>query len=246
MCVAIFKPANVRIDKEDLRLAHRANKDGSGFAIRHRQGVYIDKGLWKFEDFWNRYKAYQDFEALIHFRWATLGGISAEMCHPFSVASGAMVHNGHIDGYGSKAQSDTLAWCTQALAPILTDNPAMLKNKAFCRMLGESIGGRNKIIVMLPDIPTVMIGKGIEESGIWYSNLDYRRVQQWELWPARKSTTPALGGPAYYEESEESESYPYAQECESCNKSMDLEYSVCQECYDFLADMSGYNEHGRH
>ena len=251
MCVAIFKPAGKQVSKTDMQRAHVHNKDGSGFAIRHSKGIYVDKGVWTFEQFWQRFEPYKDFEALIHFRWSTAGGISDSMCHPFHVGNGAMIHNGHIAGYGSKTQSDTLQWCEDVLHPIIRDNPALISNRAFQQLLADSIGTRNKIIVMLPGIPTAIIGTGITEDGIWYSNLDYRHVRQYTMFP-KKSTEPSPAAACYYGENEESAEYdlaerdnPYSIACEACHNDMDLEYSVCQECYDFLGDMQAWNEQGK-
>jgi predicted glutamine amidotransferase len=244
MCVAIFKPAGKHVSKADMKLAHAQNKDGSGFAIRHSKGIYIEKGLWSFAEFWDRYARYQEYEPLIHFRWSTGGGVTEAMCHPFPVGNGAVIHNGHLHGYGSSTQSDTAEWCTSVLGPLLATMPTLLTTPAFQRMLADSIGTRNKLAIMLPDMPTVLIGNGKTEQGIWYSNLDYRHVVRWTDKPL---STPSMPAAACYT-SEESELDLWEREedydttaCDNCGHGV-ADYQICMACLSSLEDTQVWND----
>ncbi len=245
MCVAIYKPAGAQVNKEDMRLAHAANRDGSGFAIRTSSGVYIEKGLWGFEEFWNRYMLYQEYEALIHFRFATAGLIDDSMCHPFSVGhGGALIHNGHMSGYGDQIQSDTAAWVDTVLDPLLKLNPNLLHNKAFQSLLVDGLQG-NKLAVMLPGLPVILIGGGVTEHKVWYSNLYYRQPVEVvkDTLPLRNYRVPT--SKYWGEEEREERIYGRADEpidsCEACHSEDEATYFVCQTCYDNAKDMHNWN-----
>jgi Glucosamine 6-phosphate synthetase, contains amidotransferase and phosphosugar isomerase domains len=175
MCVAILKPAGKYLDPDDLCLAHQANSDGCGFTVRCPQGLLTRKGLWSFAEFWRQFEPYQHLDALVHFRWASMGVVTAENCHPFAVFKElALIHNGHFGGYGGKEKSDTREWMELVLRPLLKHDPTALDTPVVRRLLEASIG-RSKV-ALLGTAKTYILGGDKEdwEDEIWYSQREYR------------------------------------------------------------------------
>lgn len=112
MCVAIVIPAGKRISLEQVRACHTANDDGCGLAYVKGKTVKIIKGLFKPDDFYQKYlevaDKYGDKAMLMHFRIATMGRVADRNCHPFPICGGAMIHNGSLwSGPLSNEKSDT-------------------------------------------------------------------------------------------------------------------------------------------
>ena len=94
MCVAIYKPAKVKLPSFDvLRLCWETNPDGAGFAMptqdNSEYAFHLRTGFMTWEAF---EKAVQDFklsdcdgDLFLHFLIATHGGISPGNTHPFPV-----------------------------------------------------------------------------------------------------------------------------------------------------------------
>ena len=144
--------------------------------------MLLEKGLWTFEEFWARFAPYMRYEALVHFRWASMGTINTVNCHPFALCGGgALVHNGHMDAYGSTSQSDTAHWVETVLNPLLRTYPNALQQPSIRRVLADSIG-HSKMCLLTPT-RTIILNEGLGhwEQGVWYSNRSYeapKRVTQ--------------------------------------------------------------------
>lgn len=130
MCVIAIKPNNVKISKHTVSLMYAANPHGAGFGIVRGDHTFISKGYFSVEELWKDINKLQKEELVIHFRWATHGSKTAEMCHPFVVVTdetdatqcqGEIIdpvffHNGVINGYGNKTISDTCDFAMNVLA----------------------------------------------------------------------------------------------------------------------------------
>ena len=79
-----------RMDSEDIMSANLANSDGIGIAWVKNRKVLWRKGL-SLEEL---NKIYDDIPLphILHFRLATEGGTSKELCHPFPVTNGVNTH----------------------------------------------------------------------------------------------------------------------------------------------------------
>jgi hypothetical protein len=88
MCVILVCPPKVRPSDEILRACHEANPHGAGVAWRERNRVHWRKNL-KVGQVARLIREVKG-EVVIHFRWASVGGVSPRLCHPFPVS-----HNAH-------------------------------------------------------------------------------------------------------------------------------------------------------
>ncbi len=180
MCLIAIKPANVVLPDYLVKSATLRNPDGFG-ALWHDGSVlrvrrYTPPYKEAIEDYRKAFKAVLDecyaFEAVIHLRQATHGGISESNTHPFKVVKGLyMVHNGILQGYGTDymatsnwfdkyreyghqseepgypEQSDTAEFVDKILTPILSENRGLIHNKAFLSLIEDHIHG-NKLAFM--------------------------------------------------------------------------------------------------
>lgn len=97
MCVAIYKPAGVALHKRDLLKCFHSNSDGVGFSYLDNGVAHIEKGFFRFNEFWKAFRAHHHKEALVHFRWTTHGETNEDNCHPFVLPKGgSLIHNGVI------------------------------------------------------------------------------------------------------------------------------------------------------
>lgn len=178
MCVAILSPAGKTLDKTDMARAHAANPDGCGFAVRKNGTVRIAKGLWTFDEFWERFAPVQHLEAVVHFRMASAGVITPSNCHPFKLVDGsALIHNGHLARYGYERLSDTAHWVASVLNPVLMRQPDALRDVLTRTLLEDGIGNSKMVILPKSGTPVVLNEEaGYWERGIWYSQIRYRQT----------------------------------------------------------------------
>ena len=108
MCVILVCPENIRPSKSALYACHDANPHGAGVAWREKGKVRWVKNLGpgKLHTLLKTLEG----EVVIHFRWASVGGVDARLCHPFPVTKRAnlslsgnadtvLFHNGTWSGY---------------------------------------------------------------------------------------------------------------------------------------------------
>ena len=108
MCVILVCPEEVRPSPEVLYACHEANPHGAGLAWREGGRVRWQKNLTTGEVVTLLKKL--EGEVVIHFRWASVGGVDARLCHPFPItpkasvslsgmAESVLFHNGTWSGY---------------------------------------------------------------------------------------------------------------------------------------------------
>ena len=108
MCVILVCPKDVRPSSSVLYACHDANPLGAGVAWRENGKVRWVKNLGpgKLHTLLKTLEG----EVVIHFRWASVGGVNARLCHPFPVTKRAnlslsgnadtvLFHNGTWHGY---------------------------------------------------------------------------------------------------------------------------------------------------
>lgn len=108
MCVILVCPPEVRPELETLKACHTANPHGAGVGWRQGEKVHWQKNLGpqEVDALIQRLKG----EIVIHFRWASVGGVSGRLCHPFPVnreastklegsARRLLFHNGTWSGH---------------------------------------------------------------------------------------------------------------------------------------------------
>jgi len=107
MCLLITAEGK-RPSEELLRRAARANSDGAGIAWIEGELVRWEKNVDP--EVAIRLAARVPMPFLVHFRWATVGGVNTPLCHPFPVSRGVstqaagraravLAHNGHWHGW---------------------------------------------------------------------------------------------------------------------------------------------------
>lgn len=189
MCVAIWKPAHVKIKKETLKICYDNNSDGCGFAYINtddlgKREIKIKKTM-NFDVFYKWYeralKLNPDSPFIIHFRIATHGTVDAYNCHPFKINNDLVfAHNGIISKASkcpNKKKSDTQMFNTEILRNI---HPLdLMWNDAIKALVEAYIGGTNKLILMDIDGDVNIFNEDVGNwhEGAWYSNMSYKPKQ---------------------------------------------------------------------
>ncbi|MCC6425624.1 MAG: class II glutamine amidotransferase [Phycisphaerales bacterium] len=195
MCLLIAQCVGASmIPDSHIECAWNENPDGAGFAYVDN-GKLIVKRYAKLRKFRKAYaQAHAAFGMsspfIVHFRYATHGGVSAANTHPFIISDGrvAFAHNGMLPNADSphKSESDTRYFARTVLAH---RTPDQLLSEEFGAFLSTIIGKGNKF-ALLSDSGTLSIVNESEGEWIgtnWYSNQSYRPAPKFPLlkYPSR-------------------------------------------------------------
>lgn len=185
MCIAILN-AGKRIKKDKLSNCWKNNDDGAGIlyvadgalvAEKFPNDIPLDTDL-AFDKFYERYvdinNKYGDVPMLLHFRIAT-HGLTPEYLHPFFVSdSVGFVHNGIIDGLGTRDKSDTAEFA-ELLSNVLIPTAASLDNPFIEESIYRFIEDSSKLIFLDSTgeyrIFNEQAGNWVGEN--WFSNLSH-------------------------------------------------------------------------
>lgn len=188
MCIAIYKPAKVVLTKNLLKTCFNNNPHGAGFAFPNKDNrkVIIEKGFFKFREFWMRYRVVAKLKRpmLIHFRVATSGKIDKDNCHPWRIdLKHALVHNGvlqHRLGLESNECSDTGQFVEYILKPTFEKNQKVWRLDQYKWMIEHSIGGGNKLAILDHKGRIVIFNeeKGEWHNDAWFSNQTYKNSRK--------------------------------------------------------------------
>lgn len=171
MCLIVYKPKEVR--KLDWQILHRAsqqNPHGAGFMWRTNGQLHVRKGLLSYQELKKEVKKLMSHELAIHLRFATAGSVCAENCHPFSGPGWALMHNGHLNGFGCKVRdySDTRDFADM-----------LARDYRSGDAIEADIGGGidwivegSRLVFGFPDRPFVILNEdlGLWHRDVWYSN----------------------------------------------------------------------------
>lgn len=180
MCQIIYKPVGKAFNFSYLDKAQKYNKDGYG-VMWYEDGTAKKYTTLDYTTFKLVMRALEKKSCVVHLRNTTVGTTSLDNCHPFTIPTGYMMHNGTIFSlkeYQSK-QSDTAK-----LARILM-NTSYTKISDVAPLLQCIIGDTINRLVFLEDSGEVTIineDLGIWDEGVWYSN-DYH-LKSDSLWCA--------------------------------------------------------------
>lgn len=175
MCLAIYKPATTKPDKEAYRYGFESNDHGAGFAAVVNGKLVVEKGFFKFKKFWKAFEPYADCAALVHFRFATHGKRDEANCHPFMVADDlTMIHNGvlPICTKSDKDKSDTWHYVESVLKPLHELTPEFYRHDAIAFLGSAAISG-SKFAFLRADGDFAIWNEddGVwTQDGHWYSN----------------------------------------------------------------------------
>ena len=179
MCLAIYKPAKTKPDRDAYKSGFYSNDHGAGFAAAVDGGIVVGKGFFKFDKFWAAFEPYADHAALVHFRFATHGKRNEDNCHPFMVADNlAMIHNGvlNIDTSDDDTRSDTWHYVEKVLRPLHGLTSEFYRDPAVAYLGSCAIKG-SKFVFLRADGDFAIWNEddGIwEKDGHWYSNSGYK------------------------------------------------------------------------
>lgn len=266
MCVIVMQPAGKILSGNKFRNCWSRNRDGGGYAfINDEGGLTVKKGFFVEKEMLEEYRV--DHEAqpkspfLLHFRISTSGLINADNCHPHWVREDlVMAHNGHITGYGSSEQSDTLEF----VATILKNMPDRFEEQEVLNHLVESYISGDKMVLFRNDGEYVILNeeKGNWQDGLWFSNKSWEKKpapKQWMGWNKGKPVTKGVTPPAsqytacgwntwddddsdlWFNKSDDPVSYYEDQDCAFCDGStnredaefcleLDAWYPICINC----------------
>lgn len=196
MCIAIYSLKGTNIpEKEILLNCYNANPNGCGFAYSYKNTVFINKGFFSFDAFYDALlqcdTAYNLKEqgVLIHFRIATHGLVDAANCHPFpiskkeerlksnTVKSGyAVIHNGICQCTSNIPKnepfSDTVLFVRDYLTKIAS-YPHWFNNANTMKLIEQLIDSK---MAILNEAGNIIATKGFHKGtdGNYYSNYSYQ------------------------------------------------------------------------
>lgn len=184
MCIAVHIPANAeRPTLDQHRAMSTSNRDGAGIAWVNERGlVQWEKGFPSkdYEKVFSRIASLpKSTPILLHYRIATIGGVKAELTHPFPItaragvmlkgsAGSVMIHNGHWSDAPLKMLGDSAGPIsdTRILAAVASYDGNVLAT------LAKSYG---KSARLNGDGTVTRFGTGwIESDGVWYSNYGFK------------------------------------------------------------------------
>ena len=186
MCVIIHKPKNILFPEKDIESAEIVNPHGFGYMYFDRctGRIKTDRSIDTTTDQIKKtFKKFKNEEVCFHFRYKTHGAIGNKQCHPFRVLDKEkhgvdmfFMHNGTVTSLKSsdllKDESDSQAFNRLILHPLLRDNPELINNKSFQRLIRQYIGNRSKLCFMYGNGKIVKINEeaGTERAECWVSN----------------------------------------------------------------------------
>jgi len=180
MCVILVCPPDVRPGLSALLACDAANPHGAGVAWRSKGEVRWTKNLGAVEvhQLVRKLKG----EVVIHFRWASVGGVNPQLCHPFPVnrlaetslagsAPRVLFHNGTWGGFKDALDYIERAEKRRIAAPISDSRVmALLVHHLNDPDLLKSVEGR---FVLMGATKTRLFGDWREWNGMRVSNLGF-------------------------------------------------------------------------
>ncbi len=183
MCLISFFKRGVKPVREHLEWGWIYNGDGGGFLSHKNNELIMEKGIFDFEEFWDKFSNLDvNTIRIAHFRLSSFPEINAEMTHPFKInKKHAFVHNGFIRNHYNPENklSDTANYCNNLLKPLFKRDSMFWLSNIGRQLISDSLGyGNNKIVILSNTGQALIIGEpyGLwdKKSGVWYSNDSFR------------------------------------------------------------------------
>jgi hypothetical protein len=153
MCLLHTHNADTEFTYDDIEDFYLYNSDGLGIMYAEDGELVVKKFLPKSAQ--AAYQVYLDHaygrDCVIHWRMKTHGDIDIMNCHPHRVLDNVyMAHNGVLSTGNAKDTrlSDTIHYINDYILPIVKDNPDVIFEEAFQRVIGAHIGSGNKFIFL--------------------------------------------------------------------------------------------------
>lgn len=175
MCLILQKPAGKKIDPKTLETIYDNNPDGFGAMRATTSGkLHIMRTMKGWRTIQELVEAYEGYDAVFHWRWATHGHTTLDMTHPFMLTENiALMHNGVIDiDTEHKDESDTAAFCREVLKPLAESHPESLFDGTLNAAIEMAIGSGSKLLIMDSQGRTQIYNEqaGTWKEGCWLSN----------------------------------------------------------------------------
>lgn len=151
MCIIIDKPADFSLTTEWINEFWRRNSDGFGATYISKGRVKVFRTMHK-EETIKFLKGLHPVAAILHFRFATHGTKTKDMCHPFQIMPGFfLTHNGVIQAPAVHAdKSDTWSFVNNVVKPLVEGavNPhELVRSDAFRYLVESHCGNGNRIVI---------------------------------------------------------------------------------------------------
>lgn len=187
MCIAIHKPAGVKLGRDVYEKCFDSNPDGAGFAWVENGQLKMKKGFFDFDKFHEALAAVEQHECVVHFRIASHGNVNEDNCHPWMIEdahegfSFAVIHNGILQHRSTDEKSDTGFFVDDILGPLLRRDPWFFEHDYGIAVGEKVIGSNNKIVILRSDGAVFVLNRkaGVEDSSCWFSNTSFRTAK-WE------------------------------------------------------------------
>lgn len=159
VCLIIHKPKGKKVPIDIIREAARRNPDGYG--ITYLDSFRTHRGM-KCNSL--DYLSKTERPYVLHFRYATVGDISEDNCHPFSIPTKhhLLYSNGTVYGYGDEDRSDT--------QEIAQDVLSKLPKKSWKKFL--DLTPTRFAVIDKFTMNVERFGKWHERGGVYYSKTD--------------------------------------------------------------------------
>ncbi len=182
MCIIIAKHAGKKFNMDKVKFSQKSNEDGYG--VMWYDGILQTYHTMDFDEFLEFLESkgnLEQFNAVIHLRYATVGETTISGCHPFDIGIGQMMHNGTIysfkppfkDKDKTKSDSSELALTLKSL--LTSSSLSIFRSQGFVKIMDEILGDTiNRCVIMDKSgaihVYNEALGEVIDDC--WYSN-DY-------------------------------------------------------------------------
>lgn len=186
MCIALYLPKYVTVDRKTLFNCYESNPDGFGYSyfdmdgkLQIRKFIGQDNIILGIEEFLLTRDYFKSKQFLAHFRIASHGKISKKTCHPFKINDEMVFcHNGILCDFTDKLSIDSKISDTMLFnRKVFQKLPHNFMNlPVYKKMLEETIGQFNKMIIMRRDGQHWILNEDVGEwhEGVWFSNDSYK------------------------------------------------------------------------
>lgn len=180
------------LTENEIRNCFTNNKDGAGIAWSTEDGkVHVQKGFMDVESLLNYYLAVDiPLPHVIHFRTATSGDVSREMCHPYRITPMSelvveedtehpvLFHNGVIFDWKNLLLNMVTSKQIDAMPKGPMNDTRMAAIMASIPTIGPDIFEvlSGKFVMITPDGNVTRWGQFDDADGVLFSNDAYKRV----------------------------------------------------------------------
>ena len=184
MCLAAYKPKGVEIEKKYLRSGFYSNCSGCGFMYHDNGKLFVVKGLFSFNEFYEKVQAVgqKEHDMAFHFRAASHGPVSDANCHPYEMVDGkwAMLHNGIFSIRCKNPNlSDSGNYAHDVLEPAILNGTYKDKfSDGTFKLQRDNRWGWGAVVLMSAGGEVTIynedMGEWDNDIGAWFSNGAYR------------------------------------------------------------------------